>query len=347
MEVFWHEADLGIDLKKTICILFCIFLTPLSGVSHHAFSGIFDMSNLIELEGQITRLLWRNPHVKFTMLDTNDQLWEIETNSVSILSRMNVSSDLLAEGDRVTVAGYPARSGVNEMWVNNILLADGRELVTRPGTNPYWSVESLGESETWLSAGVEGGEDLGIFRVWSTRFNGPGRYMYLEEYPLTETAIAAQEAFNPLVDNPIGECTPKGMPWIMQQPYPVKFSKEGDNILFHIEEYDLVRTIHMGEEQIEASIQPALLGYSVGSWDGEDLVVSTHSVDWYYFNSDGIPQSSRARFEERFSLSENGVNLDYTIIVSDPETFTEPVKMTKQWVWRAGETVNPYVCTNF
>ena len=59
------------------------------------------MNNLTELEGQITRLMWRNPHVQFTMLDANDELWDIETNSVSILSRMNVSSDLLAEGDRV------------------------------------------------------------------------------------------------------------------------------------------------------------------------------------------------------------------------------------------------------
>ena len=70
-------------------------------------------------------------------------------------------------------------------------------------------------------------------------------------------------------------------------------------------------------------------------------------MDWYYFNSGGIPQSADARFEERFSLSRDGANLDYTIVVSDPETFTEPVLMTKQWVWRPGETVNPYICTNY
>ncbi|MCH2669915.1 MAG: DUF6152 family protein [Gammaproteobacteria bacterium] len=334
-------------MNRTICILFGFYLMPIPSVAHHAFSGVFDMNNLTELEGQITRLMWRNPHVQFTMLDANDELWDIETNSVSILSRMNVSSDLLAEGDRVTVAGYPARSGSNEMWINNILLMDGTELVTRPGANSYWSDEHLGESDTWLEAGAEGGESLGIFRVWSTRFNGPGRYMFLDDYPLTETAAAIQAAFDPLLDNPIGECSPKGMPWIMQQPYPVKFSKDGNNILFHIEEYDLVRTIYMVQDGIEINIQPSLLGHSVGRWEGEDLVVSTHSVDWYYFNSGGIPQSADARFEERFSLSGDGANLDYTIVVSDPETFTEPVLMTKQWVWRPGETVNPYICTNY
>lgn len=324
-----------------------LFALPFSGQAHHAFSGVFDMNNLTELEGEITRLMWRNPHVQFTMRDANGESWDIETNSVSILSRMDVSAELLAEGDRITVAGYPARSGANEMWINNILLSDGRELVTRPGVEPHWASEHLGVSETWLAGGAEGGAEQGIFRVWSTRFNGPGRYMGLPEYPLTASAAAAQAAFDPLADDPIGECTPKGMVWIMQQPYPVQFTQDGDEIFFHIEEYDLVRTIHMDPEAVEENPTPTLLGYSVGRWDGDDLVVHTRAVDWYHFNSNGIPQSAEAEFEERFSLTDDGANLDYTVIVTDPQTFTEPVTMRKQWVWRPGETVKPYECTNY
>lgn len=320
---------------------------PLPTQAHHAFTGVFDMDNLTELEGEITRLVWRNPHVRFTMRSAEGASWDIETNSVSILSRMDVSPDLLKEGDRITVAGFPARSGANEMWINNILLSDGRELVTRPGVAPHWAREHLGRSETWLADGADGGAERGIFRVWSTRFNGPGRYMWLDEYPLTASAAAVQADFDPLVDDPIDECTPKGMPWIMQQPYPVEFTRDGDDILFHIEEYDLVRTIRTGSAAIDEDVPRTLLGYSLGRWDGADLVVDTHSVDWYHFNSRGIPQSDAARFEERFSLSEDGANLDYTLTVTDPETFTEPVTMTKQWVWRPGETVKPYSCTNY
>ena len=103
----------------------------------------------------------------------------------------------------------------------------------------------------------------------------------------------------------------------------------------------------MNPDAATDDIAPTLLGYSTGSWDGDDLMVETRSVDWYHFNSNGIPQSSQARFEERFSLSDDGANLDYTITVTDPETFTAPVTMSKQWVWRPGETVKPYECTNF
>ena len=108
-----------------------------------------------------------------------------------------------------------------------------------------------------------------------------------------------------------------------------------------------MRTIHMNPQALDAQPAPALLGYSVGRWDGDDLVVHTRSVDWYHFNARGIPQSAEAQFEERFSLSDDGASLDYTITVTDPQTFTEPVTMSKQWVWRPGETVKPYECTNY
>ena len=322
-------------------------LLPISALGHHAFSGVFDMDNLTELEGEITRLMWRNPHVQFTIQTAQGESWDIETNSVSILSRMDVDPSLLSEGDRIAVAGFPARDGDSEMWINNILLSDGREVVTRPGVPPHWSEEHLGQSDYWLGDGDAGAADQGIFRVWSTRFNGPGRYMGLDEYPLTESAAAALAAFDPLVDNPIGDCTPKGMPWIMHQPYPVAFTRDGDDILFLIEEYDLVRRIHMNPDAVTEDVSATLLGYSTGSWDGDDLIVETHSADWYHFNAGGIPQSSQARFQEQFSPSDDGADLDYTITVTDPETFTAPVTMNKQWVWRPGETVKPYECTNY
>jgi len=322
-------------------------LPPLPSHAHHAFAGVFDMDNLTELEGEITRLMWRNPHVQFTVRTAEGESWRVETNSVSILSRMDIGPELLSEGDRVTVAGYSARNGDNEMWTNNVLLADGREVVTRPGVAPHWSEDHLGRSEIWLADGDAGGADQGIFRVWSTRFNGPGRYMGLDEYPLTAAAAAAREAFDPLVDDPTSECAPKGMPAIMHQPYPVAFTRDGDDILFLIEEYDLIRRIHMDPDAVDADVPPTLLGHSTGRWDGDALVVDTRSIDWHHFNTTGIPQSSQARLQERFSLSGDGANLDYTITVTDPETFTEPVTMRKQWVWRAGETVEPFECTNY
>jgi hypothetical protein len=48
---------------------------------------------------------------------------------------------------------------------------------------------------------------------------------------------------------------------------------------------------------------------------------------------------------ERFSVSDDGSQLEYELTVVDPATFTEPVVLDKQWIWRPGEQVRPYDCT--
>ena len=47
---------------------------------------------------------------------------------------------------------------------------------------------------------------------------------------------------------------------------------------------------------------------------------------------------------ERFTLSEDGSRLDYSLTVTDPANFTEPVTLTKFWVWYPEMTVEPFQC---
>jgi len=110
---------------------------PITVFGHHSISATFDAENTIELEGEITRVLWRNPHVRFTInaRDESGQetLWEVESQSVSTLRRKNVTTVLVAVGDRVRVAGNPSRRAVNEMHASNMLLPSGQEVVLRGG----------------------------------------------------------------------------------------------------------------------------------------------------------------------------------------------------------------------
>ena len=53
-------------------------------------------------------------------------------------------------------------------------------------------------------------------------------FVGLSDYPLTASARDYRENFDPVADNPIPGCTPKGMPYIMGQPYPIEFVDEGD-----------------------------------------------------------------------------------------------------------------------
>ena len=82
-----------------IGILLSLLSVPSINFAHHAWASIFDMSTVTEFQGEITRLMWRNPHVRFTIETAEGMLLDIETNSLSILRRMDVTPDLLAVGD--------------------------------------------------------------------------------------------------------------------------------------------------------------------------------------------------------------------------------------------------------
>ena len=323
---------------------------PLGAVAHHSVGGNFDPNTTIEVEGEITDILWRNPHVKFSLTVVGDggeeEQWEVETHSLSIMRRMAAVDPFVEIGDRVKVAGWPALRAPHGMFVNNMLLPSGEEFVFQFTAEPAdlrWSDRLWGTNDRWFAeAGDSSSADAGIFRVWSTTLAGGGGFIWLREYPLTEAAMASRAAYNPETDDPLLDCATKGMPSIMGAPYPMEFVDEGDTIVFRIEEYDLRRMIHLGPPT--ADPEPSIQGYSAGRWEDDTLVVETSAINWGHFDTRGIRLSDEVEIVERFTPSEDGSELAYEITVTDPATFTEPVVMNKAWVWLPDVQIEPYEC---
>jgi hypothetical protein len=322
--------------------------------AHHSVSAWFDTTASTEIEGLVTEFRWQNPHVVFTMRVPGEQgeaLWEIETLSISGISRWGITRDLVSVGDRIRVAGNPARRGANNIFVRNILLPSGREIVL--GGAARWSSDTLRGSELLQAReGDSSRPDLGLFRTWST--GGVNGVLFPEavqanfdfgRYPLTPAARAALDAFDFETDDPTVNCAPKGMPTIMEQPYPIEIVDRGDTIEFLIEEYDTRRIVHVrGSGVSAAAAPPSPLGYSVGRFEGATLVVTTTKSSWGHFDSVGIPLSAEAVLEERFAPSADGSRLDYTLRITDAATFTAPVELTKTWIWRPEVTRGAYEC---
>jgi hypothetical protein len=130
----------------------------------------------------------------------------------------------------------------------------------------------------------------------------------------------------------------------MEQPYPIEFVDAGNRVLLRIEEYDLVRTIHIDNVPDEAGQPHTPLGFSVGRMDGRDLVVETTKVNSGTFDSIGIPLSLEARLEERFAPSEDGSAMAYTLIVHDPVYFTAPVETGKTFIHVPGVEIQKFDC---
>jgi hypothetical protein len=302
------EALMARKLLAAVVLGSC--LLPAAVRAHH--SGSEYSRNVVEIEGTLLAVSWRNPHVHFTVRapDPSGKVltWDIEANSLSILRRTDATPENLKVGDKIKVAGTPSDRAPNRMWAMHILTAGGREIVLGPGVPPRWGTTALGSKSTWFEGGTDADKTAGIFRVWSTQF-GAGGGLWRRDYPLTDAASKARAGFNRLTDSVAPGCRPKGMPTIMEQPYPLEFVRKGENILLRLEEYDTVRTIVMSP-----------------------------------FDPSGIPLGPAATIVERFTPSSDGTRLNYTMTVTDPATFTQPVELSRSWVWRRGETVKPYDC---
>jgi hypothetical protein len=325
--------------------------------AHHSFFGRFDTQAVTELAGEVTEVLWRNPHatlgVRSRDADGRVAQWAIETSSLTVLRRMGIEEGTIKLGDHIRLAGNPGVGGKHEMYARHVLLPDGRELLLNVGLEPRWTERAVGDESLLMAReGDPSRPDLGLFRVWSHTRTIPRLFpevtdarVDVRSYPLTDSARAALEAFDRATDNPTANCVPKGMPTIMEAPYPIEFVQlEGGNVLLKLEEYDLERHIDMHASAPPGAAAASPLGYSVGRWDGRALVVTTTRIDWPYFSQLGIPQSPNVSIVERFTPTADGSRLDYEMIVTDPETFTQPVVLGQHWLWLPSVRLLPYQC---
>jgi hypothetical protein len=323
-------------------------------VAHHSFAGQFDSNKSMEIEGELIEIRWANPHahLKVRVVDQGKTtVWDLETAGASQMERSGVLREFLKVGDKVRVAGWPPLTAAREIHATNLLTPDGSELILFRGATAKLSNRATGNYDyARKREGDKTRPELGLFRVWS--FTALGTFLLPEDinasynlttYPMTEAAKKSVASFNRAKDNPTLNCKPKGMPMIMENPYPFGISKKGNDIIIQIEEYDLQRTIHMNQTAAPAATKPSLLGYSVGRMEGTTLVVTTTHINFPWFDQAGIPQSAQSSLVERFTPTADGSRLDYTVTVTDPANFSKPVTLNRYWL-DLRETIVPYKC---
>ncbi len=337
-----------------------MLLLPFPAMSHHSGPAVYDPTNIGEVEGVLTKFLWRNPHVSFNLLVTDESgketSWLVEGGSPARLKRRGVTKSLFKKGMTLKIAGQLARSGEPRLRVTNVLLPTGEELLLLTNKVPLrWNTAkvlgtgNLAISEAAINQAKK--DAYSIFRVWMVDFKRNVSISELEiwkkDYPLTEYAAKYRAEYDPDKDTSLAECNPPGMPTVMSMPYPLDFTEVDDAILYRQEAFDSRRIFHMGPDAAAKAAQqtPSLYGYSVGHWEGDKtLVIETSKIDWAHFDQRGLPQGKDVTTVERFTVSDDGARLDYELVVTDPATFTEPVTLTQYWVWMIGEEVGTWDC---
>jgi hypothetical protein len=122
-------------MRLTLTVI-AFLLATLGGIAvdaHHSFSAEYDVKQIIDLKGVVTKVEWTNPHVRF-YVDVKDAQgrvtnWDLELMSVNTLTRAGWDRHSLKVGDVVTVRAYRAIDGTNRGNARGqITLADGRQV---------------------------------------------------------------------------------------------------------------------------------------------------------------------------------------------------------------------------
>ena len=101
-------------------------LAPQVASAHHTFVVKYDGSKTVRVSGVITSVDYGNPHITFTIGG-----WTVETESPAAASAKGLTKDVLKEGAKATVSGWPARDGSHEMGASTISITGGPSVTTR------------------------------------------------------------------------------------------------------------------------------------------------------------------------------------------------------------------------
>ena len=172
--------------------------------------------------------------------------------------------------------------------------------------------------------------------------------------PLTANEAASRQhhldmekAGTPIADAPT-QCFPHGVPRLIASPYPIQFVYSPGLITILHEVAHNVRLIHMDGRPAPPDTAPTFLGYSVGHWEGDTLVVVTdHFNERTQIDEEALSHGLKLKVTERITKFTNkygGVELRDLITIEDPEHFTQPWTAERLFPWRGDIRIAEYSC---
>jgi hypothetical protein len=132
--------------------------------------------------------------------------------------------------------------------------------------------------------------------------------------------------------NPADSCLPLGIPFAFLVSEPDKIVQTPELMVMMFESADAHRQIYTDGRPLPKDPWPAWLGYSVGKWEGDTLVVETAGFnDRTWLDAIGHPHSESLRLVERYRRRDFG-HMDVQMTFDDPKMYTKPfsIKFTQR-----------------
>lgn len=159
------------------------------------------------------------------------------------------------------------------------------------------------------------------------------------EYDKTVAALKK----DPKTD-PVSDCLMHGVPRLIYAPYPVAILQEKQRINFVYEVNHTFRIVPLNEP-LPDEPDPNYLGYSVGKWEGNTLVIDTVGLNtktWLDYS--GLPHSDKLKVQERYTV--DGNTIKGQVNITDPGAYSAPWSTAFTLVKKpAGTELKESVCT--
>src|SRR5690606_24854479 len=138
------------------------------------------------------------------------------------------------------------------------------------------------------------------------------------DWPYTERGQALQDAFkaefDPNTDDPTFFCVQPGMPMSMSPaaPFPLEVIQREQDVTMFFEAWSQYRKILMEGHDRPEPLLNSRIGYSVGHWEGDELVIQADHLQEVTMGR--TLMSDQASFSERLHL-ETGADGKKRLIV--------------------------------
>lgn len=188
--------------------------------------------------------------------------------------------------------------------------------------------------------------------------------------PWSNTLWPAQPPFTPLGQSEsrrlsdirsVVPCQPGGPVFAMWEMglFPIEILEAPDRIVIKLENGALPRRIFTDGRKHPDDLEPSWMGHSIGTWDGDVLVVDTIGTNGKTRAMNGVgsnagvssedskprlPASDRLHLVERLRIVAEGEILEDEMTITDPTMYTAPLTVKHYWQRRPDVDVLEYYC---
>jgi hypothetical protein len=215
---------------------------------------------------------------------------------------------------------------------------------------------ALGDDPGMIAAALRGRQeipDLPVPRTAEDRPDLSGVWLTgSDPFPAPVQALAWAETIsqeriaNSLRDHPHTRCLPAAPPIHGgAAPFISKYLQMPELLVILFEDVPGFRQVFLDGRDHPVNPNPSWMGYSIGRWEGDTLVVDTVGFNDRAWTDDIYPRSEMMHMEERYTRTEYG-QMELQVTFDDPEVFAEPLVRNFQFDLAPQEELIEYVCEN-